>query len=58
MFPARTDLSLSLDFLSQAKLTPGDLIEIFRLGYAHWAVYVGDGYVVHLAPPSKDGFSA
>ncbi|XP_078516569.1 phospholipase A and acyltransferase 3-like [Lissotriton helveticus] len=32
---------------------PGDLIEIFRIGYQHWAVYVGDGYVVHLAPPSE-----
>ncbi|XP_068922290.1 phospholipase A and acyltransferase 3-like isoform X2 [Petaurus breviceps papuanus] len=21
--------------------------------YHHWAVYVGDGYVVHLAPPSE-----
>ncbi|XP_074087331.1 phospholipase A and acyltransferase 3-like [Macrotis lagotis] len=28
---------------------PGDLIEIFRLCYNHWAVYVGDGYVVHLS---------
>ncbi|XP_055987534.1 phospholipase A and acyltransferase 4-like [Sorex fumeus] len=32
---------------------PGDLIEIFRIGYQHWAIYVGDGYVVHLAPPSE-----
>ncbi|XP_036908970.1 phospholipase A and acyltransferase 3-like [Sturnira hondurensis] len=53
MFPARADFSLSLDFLSQAKPRPGDLIEIFRLGYEHWAVYVGNGYVVHLAPPSE-----
>ncbi|KAL2805737.1 phospholipase A and acyltransferase 2, partial [Daubentonia madagascariensis] len=29
----------------------GDLIEISRFGYEHWAIYVGDGYVVHLAPP-------
>ncbi|XP_047631408.1 phospholipase A and acyltransferase 4 [Phacochoerus africanus] len=29
---------------------PGDLIEIFRTGYMHWAIYVGDGYVIHLAP--------
>lgn len=27
---------------------PGDLIEISRSVFAHWAVYVGDGYVVHL----------
>lgn len=32
---------------------PGDLIEIFRLGYQHWGVYVGDGYIIHLAPPSE-----
>uniref|UniRef100_A0A3Q2P6J0 LRAT domain-containing protein n=1 Tax=Fundulus heteroclitus TaxID=8078 RepID=A0A3Q2P6J0_FUNHE len=27
---------------------PGDLIEIFRSGYQHWAVYIGRGHVVHL----------
>lgn len=32
---------------------PGDLIEIFRSVYSHWAIYVGDGYVIHLAPPSE-----
>nr|XP_014333186.1 PREDICTED: HRAS-like suppressor 3 [Bos mutus] len=31
----------------------GDLIEIVRGPYSHWAVYVGGGYVVHLAPSSK-----
>ncbi|XP_051515033.1 phospholipase A and acyltransferase 3-like isoform X2 [Myxocyprinus asiaticus] len=36
-----------------AKPEPGDLIEIFRVGYQHWAIYVGDGYVIHLAPPSE-----
>uniref|UniRef100_A0A3P8SQH0 Retinoic acid receptor responder 3-like n=1 Tax=Amphiprion percula TaxID=161767 RepID=A0A3P8SQH0_AMPPE len=35
------------------KPEPGDLIEIFRGSYQHWAVYVGDGFVVHLAPPSE-----
>ncbi|KAF6103650.1 hypothetical protein HJG60_006407 [Phyllostomus discolor] len=39
--------------MALAKPRPGDLIEIFRLGYQHWVVYVGDGYVVHLAPPSE-----
>ncbi|XP_006149855.1 Ca(2+)-independent N-acyltransferase isoform X2 [Tupaia chinensis] len=33
---------------------PGDLIEIFRIGYEHWAIYVEDDCVVHLAPPSED----
>ncbi|XP_049748244.1 phospholipase A and acyltransferase 4-like isoform X1 [Elephas maximus indicus] len=32
---------------------PGDLIEIFHIGYKDWAIYVGDGYVIHLAPPSE-----
>ncbi|XP_053891245.1 LOW QUALITY PROTEIN: phospholipase A and acyltransferase 3-like [Malaclemys terrapin pileata] len=32
---------------------PGDLIEISRFGYQHWALYVGNGYVIHLAPPSE-----
>ncbi|XP_063046014.1 phospholipase A and acyltransferase 3-like [Engraulis encrasicolus] len=32
---------------------PGDLIEIFRIAYQHWAVYVGDGYVIHLAPTTE-----
>lgn len=27
---------------------PGDLIEISRGLYEHWAIYVGDGYVIHL----------
>ncbi|XP_036933081.1 phospholipase A and acyltransferase 4-like isoform X3 [Acanthopagrus latus] len=43
--------------LSQSDETPepGDLIEIFRGGYQHWAVYVGDGYVVHVtSPPGAD----
>ncbi|CAM4615769.1 unnamed protein product [Leuciscus chuanchicus] len=35
------------------KPEPGDLIEIFRGTYQHWAIYVGDGFVIHLAPPSE-----
>jgi len=31
----------------------GDLIEIFRGNYQHWALYIGDGDIVHLAPPSE-----
>lgn len=29
----------------------GDLIEIFRGAYQHWAIYIGDGFVVHFSPP-------
>ncbi|XP_034432933.1 uncharacterized protein LOC117756496 [Hippoglossus hippoglossus] len=32
----------------QFKGKPGDLIEIFRWGYQHWAVYIGENEVVHL----------
>uniref|UniRef100_UPI00398F3DA3 phospholipase A and acyltransferase 3-like n=1 Tax=Pristiophorus japonicus TaxID=55135 RepID=UPI00398F3DA3 len=32
---------------------PGDLIEIFRGDYQHWAIYVGDGDVVHLTEGSS-----
>ncbi|XP_028272523.1 HRAS-like suppressor 3 isoform X1 [Parambassis ranga] len=39
--------------LYDKKPEPGDLIEIFRGTYQHWAVYIGDGFVVHLAPPSE-----
>ncbi|XP_051944933.1 phospholipase A and acyltransferase 3-like [Xyrauchen texanus] len=40
-------------FRYDVKPEPGDLIEIFRGTYQHWAIYVGDGYVIHLAPPSE-----
>uniref|UniRef100_UPI00358F94EE phospholipase A and acyltransferase 1-like n=1 Tax=Myxine glutinosa TaxID=7769 RepID=UPI00358F94EE len=29
---------------------PGDLIEIPRPGYQHWAIYIGNGDVVHVTP--------
>ncbi|XP_030252931.1 phospholipase A and acyltransferase 3-like [Sparus aurata] len=32
---------------------PGDLIEISRGFYQHWAVYIGDGLVVHFAAPPE-----
>ncbi|XP_026112323.1 HRAS-like suppressor 3 [Carassius auratus] len=37
----------------EKKPEPGDLIEISRGLYNHWAIYVGEGYVIHLAPPSE-----
>uniref|UniRef100_A0A673G7F5 Retinoic acid receptor responder 3 n=1 Tax=Sinocyclocheilus rhinocerous TaxID=307959 RepID=A0A673G7F5_9TELE len=37
----------------EKKPEPGDLIEISRGLYQHWAIYVGEGYVIHLAPPSE-----
>ncbi|NXD23029.1 HRSL1 enzyme, partial [Spelaeornis formosus] len=29
---------------------PGDLIEVKRGPYEHWALYMGDGYVIHVKP--------
>ncbi|XP_053151297.1 phospholipase A and acyltransferase 3-like isoform X1 [Hemicordylus capensis] len=34
---------------------PGDLIEIFRGLYKHWAIYIGGGFVVHVT--SADGIA-
>ncbi|XP_051251930.1 phospholipase A and acyltransferase 4-like [Dicentrarchus labrax] len=33
---------------------PGDLIQISRGTYEHWAVYIGGNEVVHLIPPCAD----
>ncbi|XP_033498220.1 phospholipase A and acyltransferase 4-like [Epinephelus lanceolatus] len=33
---------------------PGDLIEIFRGTYEHWAIYIGGNEIVHLTPPNED----
>ncbi|CAM4641118.1 unnamed protein product [Leuciscus chuanchicus] len=38
--------------MNSNKPKPGDLIEIFRGTYKHWALYVGDGYVIHLTSDS------
>ncbi|XP_063173285.1 phospholipase A and acyltransferase 3-like [Candoia aspera] len=50
---ANAEMSHQNPWMQKMDLEPGDLIEIFRPGYQHWAVYVGLGYVVHLAPPSE-----
>ncbi|KAL9844941.1 phospholipase A and acyltransferase 1-like [Geothlypis trichas] len=36
---------------------PGDLIEIFRPLYQHWALYVGDGYVIHVTDEGASSIS-
>ncbi|XP_025070714.1 HRAS-like suppressor 3, partial [Alligator sinensis] len=43
----------TLLFLPQPQ--PGDLIQIFRPPIEHWALYVGDGYVIHVAPVDGRG---
>jgi len=41
--------------VSDAKF--GDLIEFtYPMGYSHWGVYDGDGYVVHFAPADESQF--
>ncbi|XP_057886986.1 phospholipase A and acyltransferase 1-like [Melospiza georgiana] len=39
------------------KPQPGDLIEIDRPLYQHWALYVGDGYVIHLTDEGASSIS-
>ncbi|NXN78945.1 HRSL1 enzyme, partial [Bombycilla garrulus] len=36
------------------KLQPGDLIEIDQRFHQHWALYMGDGYVVTLTPGGEN----
>lgn len=43
--------SFSLAYLGNPQ--PGDLIEIFRPAYQHWALYLGDGYIINVAPVGK-----
>ncbi|XP_071096433.1 phospholipase A and acyltransferase 3-like [Haliotis cracherodii] len=38
-------------------LEPGDQVEFERGIYSHWGVYIGDGYVIHLASVDGQGFS-
>ncbi|KAM3669518.1 phospholipase A and acyltransferase 1-like [Ammospiza maritima maritima] len=39
------------------KPQPGDLIEIDRPLYQHWALYVGDGYVIHVTDEGASSIS-
>lgn len=39
-------------------LEEGDLIEFHRGIYSHWAVYIGEGKVIHLAGDENDGLNA
>ncbi|XP_078284001.1 phospholipase A and acyltransferase 2-like [Rhinoraja longicauda] len=39
----------------KSSLNPGDLIEISRFGFKHWAIYIGDGDVVHLTSDGASG---
>ncbi|XP_062252492.1 uncharacterized protein LOC133961413 [Platichthys flesus] len=45
-----TDLRYGVAESRQFKGKPGDLIEIFRGLYQHWAVYIGENEVVNLIP--------
>ncbi|XP_068056182.1 uncharacterized protein [Anomalospiza imberbis] len=38
---------------NNCKPQPGDLIEIDRQRHQHWALYLGDGYVINLTPVGK-----
>ncbi|RVE68833.1 hypothetical protein OJAV_G00095630 [Oryzias javanicus] len=51
--PSRVSASRkNTDKASGKEVEPGDLIEIFRGNYNHWAVYIGNGYVVHFGAPN------
>ncbi|XP_046557281.1 phospholipase A and acyltransferase 3-like isoform X2 [Haliotis rubra] len=40
-----------------SSLEPGDQVEFKRGVYSHWGVYIGDGYVIHLASPDGQSLS-
>ncbi|KAI3367401.1 hypothetical protein L3Q82_026257 [Scortum barcoo] len=51
----RYDRPESRQFAETTK--PGDLIEILRGTYNHWAIYIGENEVVHLCVPGQDSNS-
>lgn len=61
MFPGKDSSLPFLTFLLQNRdgpqPKPGDLIEIFSRHHTHWALYEGNGYVVHLTHVGKEGLS-
>ncbi|GFN76381.1 hras-like suppressor 3 [Plakobranchus ocellatus] len=38
-----------------ASLQPGDLVKFKRHGYSHWAVYIGNDQVAHVAEQDQEG---
>jgi hypothetical protein len=46
--PTRIDIK----FAENINASPGDIVRFHRsLGYSHSALYVGEGYVIHIADP-------
>ncbi|NXQ50440.1 HRSL1 enzyme, partial [Catharus fuscescens] len=41
----------------ESKPEPGDLIQIYRPFYQHWALYVGNGYVIHVTDEGTPSIS-
>ncbi|XP_076355015.1 phospholipase A and acyltransferase 2-like [Tachypleus tridentatus] len=52
----RFGLTAFLPAGSLKNIEVGDIIEIDRIVYAHWALYVGDGSVVHVCGPNNEDF--
>lgn len=54
VYMSLTILTSALTFIQfDHPAKPGDLIQIFRGSYEHWAVYIGRNKVVHLLPASE-----
>ena len=41
-------------FVQRQRANPADLIEFDRGFYSHWAIYEGDGYVIHVPAEGKN----
>ncbi|XP_067666127.1 phospholipase A and acyltransferase 2-like [Haliotis asinina] len=42
------------ELLESGRLSLGDIVEIDRIIYSHWVLYIGDDDVVHVAGPDSD----